>query len=566
MFFTVSRLLEINAICGIKLVAGEKAIKNIISSTNIMDNPDTFDWLLPGDFVITTGYVFKDDREFQERVIRELAENNCAALAIKAGKYFGEIPREMIISANQSNLPLLELPRKYSLSQIGNIVNKEIFRVQDGLLQKTLDIHERLTELALSGGRLPEIAKLSASIVNNPLIIVDNKWNLRAYAEHDDNPYPLKDFLNLSRRQKIFPLNFIKGVPNDVASFKRSIKRKYDIGERSIICRIMPMAAGKELHGYLVVWETVNKMTKLDYIALEQASTVAVLDQIKAKEIEEAKHQIRRDFFDDLLTGKIESTSGLNSLAELHGMDTSKNYVCMVVRINTNNIEESTDIILNKRRLRNLMDTILRIAEDVARDKKINIVSIYRGNQVILFLPMKARENPKIAREFSKEYGNKFYRSVKKILPNIDIHIGIGKLYDSILKLDFSFAEAQEIINMAKRLDRKNRVLHFEDFIIYHLLESATSPRELESFYNNTVAELVQYDMDNQTNLVETLEEYFAHQGNVSEASKELFIHRNTLIYRLDKIRSILKTDLRDAEEALEIQLGLKAMQLLRIR
>ncbi len=566
MFFTINRLLETNTIEDLKLLAGEGGKANIINNTNIMDNPETFDWLMPGDFVITTGFVFKDDEEFQLKVIRELSEINCAALAIKTKKYFGQMPQTMIDAANKYDLPLLEIPQQYSLAQVSNIINKETFKAQDSILQKSIDIHEQLTEITLAGGGSKEIAEKSADLINNPLIIVDSKWNLLTYVEHADNPYPLEEILNLKNRQKVFPLEFIKGVPNDVANFKKSIKRKYNIDEKFVVCRIMPISALNELYGYIVIWETVNKMKKIDYIALERASITLALDRIKVKEIEEAKHQIRRDFFDDLLTGKIESSSGVNSLAELHGMDTNKNYVCMVIRINTGSINEKKDIIASKRELRNIIEIIIRAAEELARDKKFSTVSIYRGNQIILFLPVANTESPKTARDFSKEFGRELYESTKKTLPHLEINIGMGKLYDSILKLNFSFAEAQEVIKMGKKLSRDSKVLHFEDFVIYHLLESGTSRVELESFYENTVAELVRHDLENKTNLVETLEQYFAYQGNISEASKELYIHRNTFIYRLDKIKTILNTDLRDAEEALEIQLGLKIMQILRIR
>lgn len=566
MFFTIRHLLKTDTIEGLNLIAGENGLENIISNTNIMDNPDSFDWLMPGDLVITTGYVFKDDIEYQKKVIKELYENNCAGLAIKTRKYFKNLPVEMIAASNLLNFPIIEIPPNYSLAQFSNLVNKEIFMAQDSLLQKSLDIHEKLTDVTLKGGGLSEIAKKVVGLINNPLIILDSKWNLLTYVDHDENPFPLNDYLYLDKKQRIFPLDFIKDVPNDVAKFKKSIKRKYQAREKVIVCRIMPIAANDEIYGYMVVWETVNKMTKIDYIALEKASMMAALDRIKVREIEEAKHQIRRDFFDDLLAGKIETIKGVNSLAEMHGMDTNKNYLCMVIRINTMDIEKNGDIIQYKRKLRNINETVIRLVEENSIKKKISIVSIYRGNQVIIFLPFKEMEDSKSAREYSKGFALEIFNSVKNTLPNIDMIIGIGKLYEDILKLHFSFAEAQEVIKMDKRLTRKNNILHFEDFLIYHLLESGTSRKELEYFYENTVANLVRYDLENKTNLIETLEQYFAYQGNISEAAKELYIHRNTFIYRLDKIKTILHSDLKDAEETLEIQLGLKVMQLLNIR
>ena len=63
-----------------------------------------------------------------------------------------------------------------------------------------------------------------------------------------------------------------------------------------------------------------------------------------------------------------------------------------------------------------------------------------------------------------------------------------------------------------------------------------------------------------------SLDCYFACNCNVSETAKALFIHRNTLIYRIDKIKSILGRDLKDSEERLLLQLGLRVYQVRQIR
>ena len=84
--------------------------------------------------------------------------------------------------------------------------------------------------------------------------------------------------------------------------------------------------------------------------------------------------------------------------------------------------------------------------------------------------------------------------------------------------------------------------------------------------YTLSIRSLVEYDHRNETNLVETLDCYFACNCNVSETAKALYIHRNTLIYRIDKIRSVLGRDLKDSEERLLLQLGLRIHQIRQTR
>lgn len=71
---TVKDLFEIKAIDGLKIVAGDKGIDNIISFGNIMENPDTFNWLSPNELLLSTGYIFKDNEELPNQIIKELSK------------------------------------------------------------------------------------------------------------------------------------------------------------------------------------------------------------------------------------------------------------------------------------------------------------------------------------------------------------------------------------------------------------------------------------------------------------------------------------------------------------
>ena len=88
--FTIKDLINKDNLNGLKLVAGNSKIENIISNVNTMDNPDAFDWFTTGDFVLTTGYIFKDDPALQVRIIRELADINCSGIGIKPRRFFSK--------------------------------------------------------------------------------------------------------------------------------------------------------------------------------------------------------------------------------------------------------------------------------------------------------------------------------------------------------------------------------------------------------------------------------------------------------------------------------------------
>lgn len=145
------------------------------------------------------------------------------------------------------------------------------------------------------------------------------------------------------------------------------------------------------------------------------------------------------------------------------------------------------------------------------------------------------------------------------------LQAGSGRriLRDSLKK---AWPSSVSVIRVSGNLRSVAGVHFYEDLIIYQLLSSGVENEKSAELYTLSIRSLVEYDKQNATNMVETLDCYFACNCNVSETAKALFIHRNTLIYRIDKIKSILGRDLKDSEERLLLQLGLRVYQVRQIR
>jgi DNA-binding PucR family transcriptional regulator len=127
---------------------------------------------------------------------------------------------------------------------------------------------------------------------------------------------------------------------------------------------------------------------------------------------------------------------------------------------------------------------------------------------------------------------------------------------------------AQEALLAANVGDAEGRrVLAFEDTGAYRLLLPAMSedPAELERFYSETVETLVAYDEQYETELVTTVETYLENDGNVAATAQQLFTHRHTIRYRLERVRELCGHDVTSTEGREKLGLGLKAMRVLGI-
>ncbi len=150
-------------------------------------------------------------------------------------------------------------------------------------------------------------------------------------------------------------------------------------------------------------------------------------------------------------------------------------------------------------------------------------------------------------------------------LPGFHLTIGHSRRAADPVDLYRAGNEARLAVNVGEAEERP--LLAFEDTGAYRLLLPAISedPRELERFYSETVAPLAAYDDQYETELVATVEAYLDNDGNVAATAKQLFTHRHTIRYRLERVKELCGHDVSATEGREKLGLGLKAMRVLGI-
>jgi PucR family transcriptional regulator, purine catabolism regulatory protein len=562
ILLTVKELFEIQAIDGLKIVAGDRGIDNEITIVNIIENPEAFDWLSPNELLLSTGYIFKDNEDLQIKILNELSAIHCAGLIIKMKRYFDKLPQKMIDHANELGFPLIELPFEYTLSKVISIINEKASGRYDLLNRKTLDMHNLFFRITLEGGGIERISSMLSGSINNPILFVDQDWKLLHYTEHPNNKFPLSYCFTLVKNRPIFNQEFINSIPKEISDMKKSIQRIFYLEGMEIKCRILPVAVANNIYGYIVVWLTVQDLTEFDLIILEQASTNMALERIKAKDIEEVKLKIKQDFFDDLLTGKLTSVDTIHTFSEMHGLNPSYSYYCIVINLESEEDDSFDDMVARRVQLENKSKKCVDIVYSTSNYTNTEVTCFHRNNRIIIMMGQNDNKSSLSVNKV-KQYGNKIYHALEKELNNTTFLIGIGRQYETIHLLHKSFFEANESIRLMKKFNIQGGVSHYEDYSIYHFLDSNVKEIELDAFFMKYLGKVFEHDHLHGTSYIQTLENYFIRNLNISETAKAMFLHRNTLIYRIDKIKEILNTDLKNSEELLQIQLALKIFRLL---
>ena len=190
-------------------------------------------------------------------------------------------------------------------------------------------------------------------------------------------------------------------------------------------------------------------------------------------------------------------------------------------------------------------DVIQNLFPDKNKDFVFNITE----NDIVLVKEVKnnidVKDLEKLARSISDTLSGEFFTKV---------NIGIGTPIVGIKELARSFKEAQTALEVGKVFDTDKNIVSYDNLgiarLIYHLPTTLCETFLKEVFKKNSIESL-----DHET--LFTIQKFFENSLNVSETSRKLFVHRNTLVYRLDKIKKLTGLDLREFDHAIIFKIAL---------
>ena len=145
-------------------------------------------------------------------------------------------------------------------------------------------------------------------------------------------------------------------------------------------------------------------------------------------------------------------------------------------------------------------------------------------------------------------------RRAKRRMPEIPLYVGVGSCINDISNLHTGYARAKAAAQMAKK--RKRDLFYFDRMGLYRLLYMVDDSRLLKEMAEEPLKPLLEYDRERHANYVDTLELYLKHNGSIQAVSEEMFTHRNTVIYRMNKIKELLGTNLEETEERIPYQIA----------
>lgn len=214
--------------------------------------------------------------------------------------------------------------------------------------------------------------------------------------------------------------------------------------------------------------------------------------------------------------------------------------------IKTNDLSEESSIVEIKL-------SIKRIIQHAIADRGKTPILMMRSDSIICLL----QTRNETAEDFLTSLFEYVQGEIRRIYPTLTLTIGIGNGYMSLDKMRNSLDEAEMALKAGKCRPNKKRFNYYKDIGIFSILFNVGNRQVLENYYSNTLGAVIEYDRLNNTTLFRTLEIFFQSDGNLAEASGKLFIHKNTLKYRMMKIEEITGLSIKNISGCTRLELAL---------
>jgi len=160
------------------------------------------------------------------------------------------------------------------------------------------------------------------------------------------------------------------------------------------------------------------------------------------------------------------------------------------------------------------------------------------------------------------QLGRRLHEQIEAEFPGALVIGGVSGPARALVDWPDAYQQALQAMQLGQRLKLTNQFVEFTSLGIYRLLYGLESQPDVRRFAEDILRPLAEYDQQNRGSLVKTVEAYFTHHGNISQTAESLFVHRNTLLYRMERIQELTRLQLDQANMRLALHLALKLWQL----
>ncbi|MGH7608798.1 MAG: helix-turn-helix domain-containing protein [Candidatus Dormibacteria bacterium] len=405
-------------------------------------------------------------------------------------------------------------------------------------------VHQRFTQLALSGAGLGNILEAISSLAETTVGLYD----------------PL-GFRLQHRSDRALGLRRLN-VPSGLMGAEQMEAMGSRQGRPPTDLVLAPVRAGGELVAVLAAEGRIEDASPGTRRALEHGATVVALELLKERAEAEVERRVRGDLLDGLLTAgqSADDIARLAIRSERLGYRIPESAWVLV-------LEPDDERAQGQFQSPPIQERLQRDLGELTQLRFPGALTVSRTTGSVIVVPTQSPASPRLAVEPGAVQLEEFGRAVlalgRGLGGSMSLSLGLGNLAATAKELSRAHEEARQALRLARRGGARAQYVSYRSLGAARLLLEVRDPEVLRRFVDETLGPVLAYARRHRTPLLPSLEALVAQRWNQRAAARQLGIHINTLAYRLQRLEELLGVSLADAENRVLLSVALQARHLL---
>lgn len=543
MSFSVKDVLKRPLFNRAQLIAGEQGLYREVRWVHILEITHAAPYVSKNDLILTTGLWLKKSVRSGLEYMQQIVDHETAGLCIEFGTTIDEIPERIIAFCNDHDFPLILFRQPVRFEEITQDIHSYLINRHFGLMKNLEKFSQQQQQLILQSTDIPAILRLLQRYSGRQIVYVSSIKPNTFYPEVDQKQAEqISHFCSekLSRSDKM----------------QETKIWKMDAGHFILVQPVICFGQVFSFVGILFHQPNPSEyMTLLVDYTVKAVATVLLRTQF----LEEKIMRSQNELVQDILSRRIDSEEQAQTRMGLPSPDEERYlFIGGIIEFEHNVIEAGPE------RMETMNQDISVLIRSLLNRYQTHHLMMMKNNQIYL-LCAKEKVNKEAAvllENGIRDLIDGLRKFVDQAFDGLDFYAGFGKMRNLLLETWKSFSEARHVIDVSRRIPSIKKHLFYENIGIYQFLK-AVPQTFLHGFVSDHLGSLIDYDQTHHLNLVKTLAVYFQCMGSKGKTANRLFIHRQTLYHRLEKISDLLGEDFFKPQKRYCLEIALLAYEML---
>ncbi|MEA5059238.1 MAG: PucR family transcriptional regulator ligand-binding domain-containing protein [Candidatus Pelethousia sp.] len=525
MQLTVREAMKLKPLCNGEVIAGISGLDRVIGCVSAMEVLDFTEFLEPDMLAISSLYAIANDFDSQLSFVRMMNDYHASALMLfNVGPVMPYISQDLIALCDELAFPLINMPPHISYYDVfkavlDQLLERQVHKLQDSIqlyeayMNQLLDVDEHYSSL---------LDTLSETVGSNVLFFDHNQKFV--YHTRPDAQTPSAQTIQLIQGHLVGLID----RPKDMLFVEIA----------GVSYLFMPVSHKYTYYGALVIENIENPMSDLAKLAISQTCRALCITIFNSERQDEYRKRMRREYLRDILTGNFGDKGLIISQGQALDFNiTDVTGVLVIHPAKTGAHEETED----------LLKSCAVYAERLTGDSIITILG--DAGDVVILSTNKNRQDLLQAG-----------KGLAALLESSEIQatVGIGPVCEDVQMIPDCYKKAQNAMRISDKLfcHPHHIVACYDDLKVFDLLLESVERQKAKTIVDELFRPVDTYDSTYNGQLADTFFALLVNSVSTSQVSQEMYLHKNTVLQRKNKIAGFYSDDPFSSSNRLRFELG----------